>query len=96
MEREMGEVTFCCPKTGKDVRSGFRALPAELKSLPKDAKINLRGLACGDYHEFRIAEAREISLALSQNIEWTRRTLFASRTRFLILQRCLSTHPFGR
>jgi len=63
MEREMGEVAFCCPKIGKDVRSGFRAQPAELKSLPKDVKINLRGLACGDYHEFRIAEAREISLA---------------------------------
>jgi hypothetical protein len=96
MEPEMGEVTFCCPKTGKDFRSGFRAPPAELKSLPKDAKINLRCQACGDYHEFRIAEAREISLALAQNIEWTRRIFFASRTRFLILQRCLSTHPFGR
>jgi hypothetical protein len=95
MEREMGEVAFCCPKIGKDVRSGFRAQPAELKSLPKDVKINLRGLACGDYHEFRIAEAREISLALSQNIEWTRRTLFASRTRFSISNGAF-THPLGR
>ena len=92
----MAEMTFCCPKTGKDFRSGFCALPAQLKFLPKDAKINLRCQACGDHHEFKIAEAREISLALSQNIEWTRGTFFISRTRFLILRRCLSTHPLGR
>ncbi len=54
----MGELTFHCPKTGQDFRSGFRAQPAELKALPKDAKINLRCQACGDYHEFNIAEAR--------------------------------------
>jgi hypothetical protein len=55
---EMGEMTFRCPKTGKDFRSGFRAQPADLKSLPKDAKINLRCQACGDHHEFALAEAR--------------------------------------
>ena len=53
----MGELTFRCPKTGKEFRSGFRAQPAELKALPKDAKINLRCQVCGDHHEFNIAEA---------------------------------------
>jgi hypothetical protein len=54
----MGEMTFRCPKTGKDVRSGFRAGPADLKSLPRDAKINLRCQVCGDHHEFKLIEAR--------------------------------------
>jgi len=54
----MGHLTFRCPKSGTDFRTGFQAQSTDLRDLPKDAKINLHCRVCGDHHEFRLAEAR--------------------------------------
>jgi hypothetical protein len=54
----VGDVIFCCEKTGKEFDSGFQANSSDMRFLPPDAKIRLRCRICGDFHEFKFASAK--------------------------------------
>jgi hypothetical protein len=56
--REMSQVLFRCPGTGKEFATGFRANAAEMKLMPLGAKINLRCKICGELHEFKFTSGR--------------------------------------
>ena len=70
---------FCCPRSGRQFDSGFRADQASLAAVPKFAVLCLRCGDCSEMHEFKVADG---SLARPAHGQFTlEQAAAAARTR---------------